>query len=221
LVAAFTLTACTAQPSTPSPAPSPAPTVVPLTVAQATKAALRVADLPKGWDGGVAEDPTPRRPTPTPAAWTEYEPADCRIVVGDPLTGLGVPATAVRGQYFVREPLQSITELIYSWPAPQVSLVDRVADTLPGCARVTGTSSVRDRFSIMAKQVRVPGLEDGIAVRSEIVMADTPDNPFVDYDAVVVRGGTVLRIRSSSHALTDAAFGQLLTKAVARLDAVS
>ena len=220
LVAVLTLTACTNQPATPSPAPSPTPTVHPLTVAQATKAALRLADLPKGWDGGVAEDPTPRRPTVTPAPdRAEYEPAECRAVVGSPMTGLGVPATAVRGQYFVREPLQSITELIYSWPTTQVPLVERVADALPRCTRVTVLSSVRTKFSITAKQVRVPGLEDGIVVRTQFTENDTRNSTFTGYDAVVVRGGAVLWL--STGAMTETAFTQLLTKAVARLDAVS
>ncbi|MET9276072.1 hypothetical protein [Kribbella sp. NPDC003557] len=137
------------------------------------------------------------------------------------MTGLGVPATAVRGQYFVREPLQSITELIYSWPTTQVPLVERVADALPRCTRVTGMSSVRTKFSITAKQVRVPGLKDGIVLRTQFTDDDTPNFTSTDYDAVVVRGGTVLRLWASTGTMTDTRFTQLLTKAVARLDAVS
>lgn len=220
LVVVLALTACTAPPDTPgpTPSPSPTPTVLPLTVAQASKAALPVSGLPKGWDGGVAVDPRPV----TEKSKTQFEPADCELVAGNPMAELGTPATAVRGQYFVREPSQSITELIYSWPTTQLPLVKRIADALPRCTKVTTISSVRTTARHTIKQVRIPGLKDGIALRTESVEADTPDYPFVSYEATVVRGGTVLQIfdyRGTS--TTEAAFAQLLTKAVARLDAVS
>lgn len=218
LLAVLALTACTARPDTPGPTPSPTPTVRPLTVAQAIKAALTVSGLPKGWDGGVAVDPRPA----TEKSKAQFEPADCQVVAGNPMAGFGTPATAIRGQYYVREPPQSITELIYSWPTPQRSLVERIADALPRCTKVTTISSVRTTAMHTIKQVRIPGLKDGIALRIESVEPDTPDYPFVSYEATVVRGGTVLLIvddRGTS--TTEAAFAQLLTKAVARLDAVS
>ena len=61
-----------------------------MTVAQGSKAALTVADLPKGWDGGVATDPTP-----TLANQLKYEPADCWMV-RDPMRDLDVPAAFVQ-----------------------------------------------------------------------------------------------------------------------------
>ncbi|MFD3406721.1 hypothetical protein ACFWUU_38905 [Kribbella sp. NPDC058693] len=187
-----------------------------MTVAQATKAALTLADLPKGWDGGVAVDPSPS----PGAATTQYDPADCQIVVGNPLRSLDAPSTSVRGQYFVREPLEGITELIYSWPTTQQPLVQRIATALPHCTTVKGTTSLRTGFSMTVKEVQMPGLKDGIALRTEMVDADTPDRIFVLHSATVVRGGTVLRIFGVSDTFpTDAAFAQLLTKAVARLDA--
>lgn len=67
----------------------------------------------------------------------------------------------------------------------------------------------------------MPGLRDGIALRSDIVMADNPGQMISAYSAVVARGSTVLMLSASSDALTDATFGLLLTKAVGRLDAVS
>ena len=53
VVGVLLFSACAHQADDTTPAPS-APTVVPLTVAQASKGALTVADLPKGWEGGVA-----------------------------------------------------------------------------------------------------------------------------------------------------------------------
>ena len=216
LVAVLALAACGQQVDNPSP--SPTPTVATLTVPQATKAALTLADLPKGWDGGVAVDPSPI----AGAGTTQYEPADCGIVVGDPLRGLNAPATSVRGQYFVRQPLQGITELIYSWPTSQLSIVGKIAEALPHCTTVSGTMLVRTKLRMTVKEVRVPGLKDGIALRTELIDSDTPDHTFVLHTATVIRGGTVLRIFGVSDTFpTDAAFARLLTKAVARLDAAA
>ncbi|MDX2971780.1 hypothetical protein [Kribbella solani] len=113
VVVVFAVAACSGQPGddidpvvgTPSTKP-----VVPLSMAQATKAALLVRDFPKGWDGGVAADPKP-----TPGYRGEYDAPEC-LAFRHPTDLLGTPTTAVRGQYFIREKFSSVTELVWSWP---------------------------------------------------------------------------------------------------------
>lgn len=210
IVAVLLLTACTHQVDDVTPTPS-SPTLVPLPVAQASKAALAVADLPKGWDGGVAPDPSP-----TVASEVKYEPADCWMV-RDPMRDLGVPATAIRGQYFIRvadNPI-SVTEFIYSWPTSRLPVVQRIAETLPRCATVSGTWYDGETFRITPRQLPVPGLTDGIVIRTGTAKSAA-------YAAYVARGGTLLKLTADSDSYpTDAAFIQLLNAAVARLDAVS
>jgi hypothetical protein len=225
LAAALTVTtaACSHQTPTPTPTSPSTPPVVPLSVADASKAALRVSDLPKGWDGGVAPDrlPTPGVTTQYENGGTKYDPAECRIVAGSPLADLDNPATAVRGQYFVRDPQQSVTELIYSWPSSERDLVQRIADKLPRCAEVNAVNAAQNKVSLATKRVPVPGLKDGIVLRFEISDPDVPNQTFVDHTGVVVRDGTVLVLEASSDSFrTDPAFARFLTKAVTRLDAV-
>ncbi|MFI5698348.1 hypothetical protein ACIA58_41205 [Kribbella sp. NPDC051586] len=202
------LTACTQQTDNATPTPSQ-PTVVPLAVAQASKAALTVADLPKGWQGGVATDPTP-----TLASTVTYEPADCWMV-RDPMRDLGAPATAIRGQYFIRvddNPI-SVTEFIYSWPAPRLPVVQRIAATLPRCATIKGTWYDGETFEASPRRLTVPGLKDGIVIRTGTAKSAA-------YAAYVARGGTLLRLLADSDTFpTDATFIQFLNTAVARLDA--
>jgi hypothetical protein len=213
-VAVLLLTACGNQADTPAPSPSATPTIVPLTVAQATKAALTVADLPKGWEGGVAPDPTPTLSTPV-----KYSPANCWIV-RDALRDSGAPTTAIRGQYFTRknDNSQSVTEFVYSWPKSQLPLLHRIAGTLPQCGTVTGTWYEGESYRISVRQMAVPGLKNGIALR--IGDPDDPKATSVGYSAYVARGGTLVRLNTDSAVFTDATFSEFLTKAVARLDAV-
>ena len=115
-------------------ADGPSQVVVPLTVAEATKAALRVSDLPKGWDGGVAPDRTPTLGLPV-----TYDPAECQVV-RDPLRDGGTPTTIIRGQYLLRANNPSddkvVTEVIASFPAAQLPLVRDIAEVLPRCETV-------------------------------------------------------------------------------------
>ncbi|MFD7160936.1 hypothetical protein ACFV9C_40575 [Kribbella sp. NPDC059898] len=129
LLAVLALTACTAQTTPPTPSPTPTPTVVPLTVGQAKEAALTVADLPKGWDGGVAVDPTP-----TPGYRAQYDPPEC-LVFRHPTDILGDPVTAVLGQYFTRDPQQSVTEWVQSWPTQVGTLVPELAGRFAKCSK--------------------------------------------------------------------------------------
>lgn len=212
VLAVLTLTACSTQTTPPAPRPTPTPTVAPLTVAQATKAALRVSDLPKGWQGGVAPDPTP-----TLRSSVTYDPEIC-WQVRDPTRDSGAPVTAVRGQYFIRvgdNPV-SVTEFIYSWPTPQVRIVQRISEMLPRCSTVSGTWADRETFRSTIRQLTVQGLKDGIVLRGTFV-----DNPkSVGYVARVVRGGTLLTVDGSNDTFTtDAAFLRFVKTAVARLDA--
>ncbi|MFF0271695.1 hypothetical protein [Kribbella sp. NPDC004536] len=213
LVAVLALTACTAQPDPPTP--SPTPTVVPLSVAQGTKAALTVADLPKGWDDGVAPDPIPTLRLPI-----TYTPAECRLL-RDPLRDRATPATSIRGQYFHRAADQNVdkdaTEVIASWPTPQLSLLRQIAAALPRCKTYAGVLD-GESYRLFARELPVPGLRDGIALRF-----GDPNDPTLKsgtYSGYVVRGGTVLALRADSDTFTtDAAFIRFLTTAVARLDA--
>ncbi|TCC08674.1 hypothetical protein [Kribbella soli] len=209
VVAVFLLTACNSHTDNATPTPSQ-PTVVPLPVAQASKAALTVADLPKGWEGGVAPDPTPTLTNPV-----TYDPEDCWMV-RDPMRDLGVPATAIRGQYYLRvgDNSISVTEFIYSWPTPRPPVVQRIAANVTRCATITGTVD-GETYQISARQLPVPGLKDGIVTRSG-------DAKSAGYAAYVARGGTLLKLTADSDTFpTDAAFVQFLKTAVARLDAVS
>lgn len=207
------LTGCTTQQD--PPAPTPTPTVVPLTVAQATKAALRVSDLPKGWEGGIASDPIPTLRLPI-----THDPAACRLL-RDPLRDRETPTTSVRGQYFLRGYSPSddkdASEVIASWPSSQLPLLRNITDALPLC-KTYGGSLDGSSFKLFARKLPVPGLRDGIALRF-----GDPDDPKLKsgtYSAYVVRGGTVLALRADSDTFTtDAAFVEFLTTAVSRLDA--
>lgn len=213
LVAVLALTGCTTQDHPPTPTPTT--TVVPLTVAQGTKAALTVADLPKGWDGGVAPDPIPTLRLPV-----TYNPAECQVL-RDPLRDRKTPTTSIRGQYFHRAADQNVdqdaTEVLASWPASQLPLLKQVADVLPRCQTYGGTLA-GESFRLFARQLPVRGLRDGIVLRF-----GDPDDPKLtsgSYSAIVVRGGTVLALRAGSDTYpTDAAFVRLTMTAVARLDA--
>jgi hypothetical protein len=208
----LTLTACTTHPV--PPAPTPGPTVVPLTVTQATKAALEVADLPRGWDGGVAVDPEP-----TPGSRAQYDPPDCLTFL-HPTDTLGRPTTAVRGQYFTRQPLQSVTELVWSWPRRLDTFVPDIAQRLVKCSNYTTTASDRVKYRWVAKQLPVSGLAGGIALRYDVSTADDGASQFAEYAGFVTRGGTVITLDASGDTITDAVFERLVSKAAARLDAV-
>lgn len=210
LVAVLALTACSPEPDPPAPKPAPTPTVVPVTIAQATKAALLVSDLPKGWEGGVASDPTP-----TLRSSVKYEPEDCWRV-RDPTRG--APVAAVRGQYFIRvndNPV-SVTEFIYSWTAPQLPIVQRISETLQRCAAFTATPDEGETFRVSLRRLEAPGMRDAIVLRT-----DYPEPPkAIWYVAYVARNGTLLKLIGDGRAFSsDAAFVQLATTAVARLDA--
>ena len=213
LVAVLALTACSTQADPPTPAPTP--TVLPLTVAQATKATLLVTDLPKGWEGGVAPDPTPTLRLPI-----TYNPARCRLL-RDPLRDRGTPTTSVRGQYFLRGGSPSddkdATEVIASWPTSQLALLREITGAVPLC-KTYGGSLDGETFKMFARQLSVSGLRDGIVLR----FGDPADPKLksATYSAYVVRGGTVLALRADSDTFTsDAAFTQFVTTAVNRLDA--
>jgi len=212
----FSATACATQSDNTSPTPSSPSTtpVVPLPVAKASTAALRVQDMPKGWDGGVALEPSPNTP-----GTTQYDPAECRII-RSPLEQSGKPVTAIRGQYYVREPGDSMTELIYSWPTDQLPLVRRISDALPGCSSVNATRFDHTEFSFVVKQLPVPSVKDGITLRFVLTDRDYPNQNFVQYTSYVVRDGTVLILYVGDTFPSDATYAQFLTKAVARLDAV-
>ncbi|NUS00790.1 MAG: hypothetical protein HOV67_36695 [Kribbellaceae bacterium] len=179
---------------------------------QATKAALLVTDLPKGWEGGVASDPTP-----TLRSSVKYAPENC-WQVRNPTRDRGAPASAVRGQYFIRvgdNPI-SVTEFIYSWTTPQLPIVQRISEILPQCAAFTATWYGGETFRASVRQLSVPGLRDGIVLRT-----DYPDPPnATGYVAYVARGGTLLELEGANDTFTgDGAFVRLVTTAVARLDA--
>lgn len=209
----LTLTACTTHPVPPGQTPT---TVVPLAAAQATKAALRVSDLPTGWEGGVASDPIPTLRLPI-----TYNPAACQLL-RDPLRDREPPTTSVRGQYLLRAKSpnddKDATEVIASWPAPQLPLLREIAQALPRCTTYAGTLDGQT-FKLFARQLPVRGLREGIVLRF-----GNPDDPklkSITYSAYVVRSGTVLALRADSDTFTtEGAFVQLLTTAVARLDAV-
>ncbi|WP_350274792.1 hypothetical protein [Kribbella sp. HUAS MG21] len=212
LVAVLLLTACTNQADLPTPTPTP--TVVPLTVAQATQAALRVSDLPKGWDGGVAVDP---RPTPGPRG--QYDPAEC-VAFRHPTDPLGKPTTAVRGQYFTRQPLQTVTEFVWSWPTEPDSLVPDLVSGLGKCSSYTMVAPDEEKYRWAATRLPVSGLSNGLALRYDASTESGEPAAFVIYSAYVVRGGTVVYLEVQGETITDAVFAQLVSKAVARLDAV-
>ncbi|GAA3151917.1 hypothetical protein JOF29_002475 [Kribbella aluminosa] len=212
-LAVLTLTACTTQPTPPTP--SPAPTIAPLTVEQAKLAALRVADLPKGWDGGVAPDPIPTLRVPI-----TYDPVDCEVL-RDPLRDREAPTLSVRGQYFLRRDSPGgdtdATEVIAWWPTSQLPLLQKIAEMLPRCQTLAGTME-GETFHVFARQLPMASLRDGIVLR----FGDPADPKLKSgtYTACVVRGGTVLALRGSSETVTtDAAFVRFVTTAVARLDA--
>ncbi|MGZ0152739.1 hypothetical protein ACXJJ3_37170 [Kribbella sp. WER1] len=214
LVAVLALTACTTQATPPNPTPTP--TVAPLTVEQATKAALRVSDLPKGWDGGIAPDPIPTLRLPI-----TYDPVDCQVL-RDPLRDRDAPALSVRGQYFLRGVSPSddtdATEVIASWPTPQLGLLQKLKEMLPRC-QTLATTLDGVTFHMFARQLPVPWLQDGIVLR----FGDSADRKLTSatYTACVVRGGTVLVLRASSDTFTtDAAFLRFVKTAVGRLDGV-
>ncbi|WP_166677962.1 hypothetical protein [Kribbella kalugense] len=158
-------------------------------------------------------------PTPTLSAPVKYNPANCWMV-RDPLRDQRSPAMAIRGQYFIRvsdNPV-SVTEFIYSWPTSQRPLLHRITETLRQCGTVTGTWYEGESYRISVRQLAVPGLKDGIALR--IGDPDDPKTTSVGYSAYVARGGTLLSLSTDSTVFTDATFAEFLTKAVARLDAV-
>ncbi|MEV4264063.1 hypothetical protein [Kribbella sp. NPDC049584] len=215
MVGVLLLSACAHQADDTTPTPS-SPTVVPLTVAQASKAALTVADLPKGWEGGVAPDRTPTLGLPI-----TYDPADCQLL-RDPLRDRETPSTTIRGQYFLRADSPSddkvVTEVIASWPASQLPLVRNIVAVLPRCATFGGALE-GETFKSFARQLPVPGLRDGIAIR----FGDPKDRKLTSesYRAYVARGGTLLTLRAGSETFpTDAAFVRFVNTAVARLDVV-
>jgi hypothetical protein len=216
LLSVLLLTACTQQTEKTTPTPSQ-PSIIPLSAAQASKAALAIADLPKGWEGGVAADRTPTLGLPI-----TYDPAECQLL-SDPLRDGETPATTVRGQYFLRADSPSddtvVTEVIASWPALQVALVRDIVAVLSRCATFSGALE-GETFTSFARRLPVPGLRDGIAIR----FGDPKDPKLTSeyYRAYVARGGTLLTLRASSETFpTDAAFIQFVNTAVARLDAVS
>jgi hypothetical protein len=179
-------------------------TVVPLTVAQATKAALRVSALPKGWDGGVAVDPSP-----VVGSRGEYAPAEC-VGILHPLDQAGTPDTAVRGQYFTRQPQQWVTEQIYSWSTDQGEVVRRLADLSTTCASFDLTSPsdhAKSRWTVK----RLPGQE--ILLRFEST-DEGSGPPTVAYIAYVVRGGTVMSLEAQGDTFTDAVFTRTVEKAI-------
>lgn len=197
-------------------ADGPSQVVVPLTVAEATKAALRVSDLPKGWEGGVAPDRTPTIGLPV-----VYDPAECKAV-RDPLRDGGTPTTIIRGQYFLRATTPSddkvATEVIASFPTPQLPLVQHIAEVLPRCETVRRTLE-GETSTTFVRRLAVPGFRDGIVLR--FGDADDPKLRSTSYTAFVARGGTLLGLRAGSDTFTtDAAFIRFATTAVARLDAV-
>ncbi|MER7245766.1 hypothetical protein [Kribbella sp. NPDC000426] len=207
------VTACSAQTVQPPPA---TPSVVP--VAQASKAALTLADLPKGFEGGVAPDPSP-----AVNDGIQYEPGDC-WVVRNPMRVLGAPASSVRAQYFVqaRDPMnnQDVQETISSWTTSAAPLLQRITEGLPGCPTVTGTwvVSLKEPYRVAVRQLSVPGLKDGIVLGAGF--ANTTFKP-LSYSAYVVRGNTLLTLQAHNDTFpTTASFTALLVKAVARLDAV-
>ncbi|GAA1555912.1 hypothetical protein GCM10009804_10970 [Kribbella hippodromi] len=216
VVAAFALTVagCSGQPEddidpvvgTPSVTP-----VVPLSVAQATKAALLVSDLPKGWDGGVAADALP-----TPGYRGEYDPPEC-LVFRHPTDLLGTPTTAVRGQYFIREPGASVTEFIWSWPTRLDSFVADLTALLPKCSKYTMVSSDKVKYTWTATRLVVPGVAGAFALRYRSSAPDGDPIP-VMYTAYVVRGGTIVDLEADI-GFTDATFSRLVAKAAARLNA--
>ena len=181
------------------------------------KAVVTVADLPKGFQGGVAPDPSP-----AVEDGIQYEPADC-WVLRNPLRILGAPVSSVRAQYFVqdRDPRnnQEVTETISSWTSSASPLLQRITEGLPGCPTVTGTwvVSLKEPFRVAVRQLPVPGLKDGIVLGAGF--ANTAFKP-LSYSAYVVRGNTVLTLQSHNDTFpTTTAFAAFLLKAVARFDA--
>lgn len=212
LLAVLTLTACTAQ-VTPPPTATPPPTTAPLTVAQAKKAALLVADLPKGWDGGVAVDPTP-----TPGYRGQYDPPEC-LVFRHPTDILGGPATAVRGQYFTRDPRQSVTEFVWSWPTQVRTLVPELTDRLAKCSTYTLVGPDQVKYELAISRLPLHGSAEAIALRVNTAAPAAADPIAPQYFGYAARGGTVINIEGWGETLTDAVFAQLVSKAAARLDA--
>ncbi|GAA1555922.1 hypothetical protein GCM10009804_10980 [Kribbella hippodromi] len=101
-----------------------------------------------------------------------------------------------------------------SWPESQVERVQGIVTALPRCATTTVkyTYSTSDTYRMSVRKVGVAGLKDGVALRVD-------DGISWGY---VARGGTLMKLIAESRTTpTDAAFGQLLVKAVARLDAVA
>lgn len=217
LLAVLALTACSAQPNTPAPIPSATPTVVPLTAAQATKAALRITDLPKGWEAGVAPDPIATLGIPI-----KYKPVECQLLRDALQNPASPPTTSIRGHYLLRADNPNddkvAAEVIASWPTSQLPLLRRIAEALPHCATFAG-SIEGESFNLFARQLPMAGLRDGIVLRF-----GDPNDPKLKsgaWRAYVVRGGTVLGLTAGSDTFsTDAAFARFVTTAVARLDAV-
>ncbi|HET6742104.1 MAG TPA: hypothetical protein VFH76_24340 [Kribbella sp.] len=215
LLAVLALTACSAQPdTTPAPTPSATPTVVPLTATQATKAALQAADLPKGWEGAVAVDPTP-----TPGLRGQYDPPEC-LVFRHPTDLLGTPATAVRAHYFLRPELPTVDEFVWSWPTQLGTVMPDLVGQLPRCRQYSMIDTYKQAYHWTAKQLPVPGVRDCLVLRYDATPSDEDDVPFADYMAYVVRGSAVVNLEAGGDGITDATFTQLVIKAVARLDAV-
>ncbi|MFF0343163.1 hypothetical protein [Kribbella sp. NPDC004875] len=215
LVAVLTLTACTTQPDTPAPVPTLTPTVVPLRVNEAMKAALVVSDLPKGWDGGVAVDPTP-----TPGVRAQYDPPEC-LTFRHPTDILGKPATAVRGQYFTREQLQWVTESVWSWPTQLDKFISDLTSQFTKCSKYTMVPPGQETYYWVAKQLPVQGLTNAFAVRYDTSISEDGIDAISDYVAFVVRGGTVVELDAEGDEITDTVFIQLVRKAAARLDAAA
>ncbi|WP_433159747.1 hypothetical protein [Kribbella sp. CA-247076] len=213
---AFTLTACDA-----APAPTSAPTrsavtaatvttsaVTVLPEAKALQAALTMQDLPANWIGDASVDPNAGD---APAAG-DYVPSKCRTL-RHAMHDLGKPQTAVSAQF--NGPGASSSEKIRSWPTGREALLQTVTEVLPSCATFTMTPvGESSPVSVTARQLSVPGLSDGVAVRFEIRSGTT----WVQHRAYAVRGGTVLELAADQ--LSDADFVRLTGKAVAKLDAV-
>jgi hypothetical protein len=126
---------------------------------------------------------------------------------------------AVLGQYATKEPEQSITERVRSWPTRMDALVPDVIARFAKCSSYTLVATDNQKYRWVAKRLSVPGLTDGIAIRYDTSMAGYDIGEAVVYVAFVVRQGTVVGLEAQGETITDAVFTQLVGKAAARLDA--
>ncbi|MEV0287192.1 hypothetical protein AB0H36_24000 [Kribbella sp. NPDC050820] len=91
-----------------------------------------------------------------------------------------------------------------------------VTDALAQCDSFKITPKYQtDSASVTARQLPMPGLADGVAIRFDLTFEN---QTLAQYRAYVVRDSTVLHLDAGG--MSDAEFLRFTAKAVAKLDAV-